>query len=95
MFEAAIEAGADDVEVLDDVYLIVTKTNNLSNVREELGKKFGDPISAKFHWKAKNVVELEGEKAQTILKMVDALEDCDDVQSVTGNYVLPPSLRGA
>ncbi len=88
IFEAALEAGADDIEVLEDVYLIITAIDNLSHVREALSKKFGDPISAKFDWKAKNIVELEGEKAETILKMVDALEDCDDVQLVTGNYVV-------
>ncbi len=92
IFEAAIESGADDIEVLEDIYLIITQTSNLSHVREELSKKFGDPISAKFDWKAKNIVEMEGEKAETILKMVDALEDCDDVQLVTGNYLISENL---
>ncbi len=93
MFESAIEAGADDIESLDDMHLVFTATENLSAVREKLAAKYGDPQSAKFEWKAKNLSEISDlEKAQKLLKMVDALEDCDDVQNVTGNYSFAPSI---
>jgi YebC/PmpR family DNA-binding regulatory protein len=92
MFEAALEAGANEVETLEDVHIVITAMDDLSVVRDALVKKFGDPISAKFDWKAKNTLELDLEKAQTIMKMVDALEDCDDVQMVTGNYVIPDDV---
>jgi len=56
-------------------------------VRDNLTKKYGDAISAKLDWKAKNLNEITDlETAQKIIKMVDLLEDCDDVQAVTGNY---------
>ena len=92
MFEAVIEAGAEEVESLEDIHVIITQTDNLAEVRDNLTAKYGDPLSAKLDWKAKNTVELEIDKATTILKMVDALEDCDDVQSVTGNYVISDEI---
>ncbi len=87
MFEAALEAGAEEVEFSDDIHVVITSVDKLAVVRDALVAKFGDPLSAKLSWKPKNVIELDAEKSQTIMKMVDALEDCDDVQSVTGNYV--------
>ncbi|NBX53243.1 MAG: YebC/PmpR family DNA-binding transcriptional regulator [Proteobacteria bacterium] len=88
IFESAIEAGADDVEINDDFYLIVTKPENFIVVRDILTKQFGDATSAKLDWKAKNLIEISDiDQAQKILKMIDLLEDCDDVQNVTGNYI--------
>lgn len=93
MFEAALEAGAEEVESVPEVHIVITAIDNLSQVRDALSKKFGDPLSAKFDWKAKTTVEiLDLEPAQKLMKMIDALEDCDDVQSVTGNYVIPDEI---
>jgi len=93
MFEAAIEAGADDVESSDDGYFIFTSTDNLAAVRDKLTIKFGELQSAKFEWKAKNITEISDlEQAQKLFKMIDALEDCDDVQYVTGNYTIAPDI---
>ena len=88
MFEAALEAGADDVESSADLHVIISPTEKFSVVRDALIEKFkADPSSAKLDWKAKVVNEITDlEQAQKLLKMVDALEDCDDVQNVTGNY---------
>lgn len=89
MFEAALEAGADEVESSNEIHAILTKPENFSLVRDELMKKFGDPLSARLDWKAKNSLEIsDPEQAQKLLKMIDALEDCDDVQMVTGNYLI-------
>jgi YebC/PmpR family DNA-binding regulatory protein len=88
MFEAALEAGASEVESSEDFHAVITQPENFSAVRDILIKKFGDPLSAKLDWKAKNTMEIADlEQAQKLLKMIDALEDCDDVQSVTGNYI--------
>lgn len=88
MFEAALEAGADEVESTPDVHVVITQPENFSAVRDALIKKFNDPISAKLDWKAKVTVDISDlEQAQKLMKLVDALEDCDDVQNVTGNYV--------
>lgn len=87
IFESAIEALAEDVEISDDSYIIISQPENFVAVRDNLTKKYGDAISAKLDWKAKNLNEITDlETAQKIIKMVDLLEDCDDVQTVTGNY---------
>ncbi len=88
MFEAALEAGAEEVESNAEIHVIITNPENFAAVRDALIAKFGDPISAKLDWRAKVVSEISDlESAQKLMKLVDALEDCDDVQSVTGNYV--------
>ncbi len=93
MFEAAIEAGADDVESSDDGYFIFTATDKLAAVRDKLTEKFGDAQGSKFEWKAKNIMEISDlEQAQKLFKMIDALEDCDDVQYVTGNYAIAEEI---
>jgi YebC/PmpR family DNA-binding regulatory protein len=88
MFEAALEAGAEEVESHNDLHVVITKPENFAEIRDILIKKFGDPISAKLDWKAKVAAEvIDLEQAQKLLKLIDNLEDCDDVQHVTGNYV--------
>jgi YebC/PmpR family DNA-binding regulatory protein len=86
MLEAAIEAGASDVESCADWHNIICEPDDFSNVRDLLIKKFGDPKSAKLIWKPKTLTELNLEQAEKIIKLVDNLEDNDDVQLVTGNY---------
>jgi YebC/PmpR family DNA-binding regulatory protein len=88
MFEAALEAGAEEVESSSEIHVVITTPENFAAVRDALIEKFSkDPISAKLDWKAKITNEINDlEQAQKLLKMIDALEDCDDVQVVTGNY---------
>lgn len=86
IFDAAIAAGADEIESNQDSHYIISAPQNLTKIRDALSAKFGDPISAKLYWKPKTTTELSFESAESVLKMIDALEDCDDVQSVTGNY---------
>lgn len=93
MFEAALEAGASEVESSEDLHLVITGIEDFAAVRDVLIEKFGDPLSAKFDWKAKNSMEVADlEQAQKLIKMLDALEDCDDVQMVTGNYVFTDEI---
>jgi len=92
MFEAALEAGARDVQSNNDWHIITCETANFSQVRDALITEFGDPITAKLDWTPKNTVELDFETAGKILKLVDLLEDNDDVQSVAGNYVIPDEV---
>jgi YebC/PmpR family DNA-binding regulatory protein len=93
MFEAALEAGANEVESSADYHVVITETEKFSAVRDALIEKFKDPLSAKLDWKATVSVEISDlEQAQKLLKMIDALEDCDDVQMVTGNYVFAEDI---
>ena len=86
MLEAAIEAGADDVESGEDSHLVYTAADALSEVATALEEKFGDAQSTKLIWKPQNSIDVSGDQAATLLKMLDALDDCDDVQNVYANF---------
>ncbi len=85
MFEAALEAGADNVESGEDGHDITCQPDDLNNVQEALANKFGDPETAKLDWNATTTTPADKELAEKILNLVDTLEDCDDVQSVATN----------
>ncbi len=89
MMEAAIEAGADDVQVEgegeDGQHVITGGLNALVEISGALAKKFGEPASAKFVWVAQNDVPVAGDAAQALVKLIGMLEDLDDVQQVYSN----------
>ncbi len=86
VFEAALEAGAEDVESGEDVHEIWTTMDALHEVSKALEASIGEAESAKLAWKPQTTVELDEKQASTLLKLIDALEDDDDVQTVWGNY---------
>lgn len=86
VFEAALEAGAEDVESSDDEHSIWTAMDSLHEVAKALEATLGEAESAKLAWKPQVLVEVDEANAATLLKMIDALEDDDDVQTVWGNY---------
>lgn len=86
MFEAALEAGADDVESTDDSHEVVCDPGSLNEVREALEARFGTPEQAALTWRPQNTVELEEDGAEKLFKLLEALEDSDDVQSVSANF---------
>lgn len=86
MFEAVIEAGGDNVETTDAAHIVNCPVEDFGTVRDALEQKFGEPESAKLVWNPNALTPLSGEAAQTMLKLVDTLEDNDDVQHVTGNF---------
>ncbi|WP_144097161.1 YebC/PmpR family DNA-binding transcriptional regulator [Croceicoccus sediminis] len=86
VLEAAIEAGADDVESSEDGHVIWTQMEALHEVSSELEKALGEAENVKLAWRPNITVECDEGTAQTLLKLVDALDDDDDVQTVWGNY---------
>ena len=86
MFEAALEAGAENVESGDDVHEIHCSTDGFASVRDTLEEKFGEPEKQGLIWKPNVTTPVDEEQAQSILKLIDALEDNDDVQNVTANF---------
>ena len=92
IFEIALEIGATDVISNQEQHIIICNTEDFSQVRDALITKFGDPQVARLDWKPKNTIELDLETATKILKLLDDLEDNDDVQLVTGNYVIPDDI---
>ncbi len=92
MFEAALEAGADNCETNADQHTITTSIEGFIAARDALEKKFGAPESAKFTWLPKNTVSVSDEHATAILKLIDVLEDNDDVQEVFSNFEISEAL---
>ena len=86
IFEAALEAGADNVESDEDGHIIYTESTDLAEVTKALEANVGEPKSARLSWKAQTPVSVDEDAAQTLLKLLDALDDNDDVQNVYGNY---------
>lgn len=86
MLEAAIESGAIDVESSQEEHNIFCTDGDLNNVSNALELQFGESISSKLIWRPQTTTELGLEEAEKILKLIDALEDDDDVQNVTANF---------
>lgn len=86
MFEAALEAGAADVASDGDGHTITCAPDDFAAVRDALVEKFGDPVEARLDWKPTTTTELDEVTAATMLKLIDVLEDNDDVQSVSSNF---------
>ncbi len=86
MFEQALEAGASDVSSDEDGHEISCAPDDFAQVRDALVEKFGDPAEASLDWKPNTTTELDEQNASTMLKLIDVLEDNDDVQSVSSNF---------
>jgi YebC/PmpR family DNA-binding regulatory protein len=86
VMEAAIEAGADDVESdAEEGHTIYTAFEQLSEVAQALEAALGEPKSTGIVWRPKSLTPLAGDAAATLMKLIDALEDDDDVQNVYSN----------
>ncbi len=86
MLDAAIDAGADDVQSSEEMHEIYCAFDQLAEVASALEAKFGEPEAAKPTWKPQNTIEVASDKAETLMKLMDALDDCDDVQNVYANF---------
>ena len=86
MFEAALEAGASDVESSDSGHEVICALEDLNVVREALETHFGPPEEAALTWKPQSTVPIGEEDVGTLFKLLEALEDSDDVQTVSANY---------
>ena len=92
MLEAAIEAGADDVESTAGHHEVTCGTHAFFAVRDALEARFGAPEAAKLDWRATLLVTLDEDRGITVLKLIEALEENDDVQAVYANFDLPDEL---
>ncbi len=86
VFEAALEAGAEDVQSSDESHEITTAPDDLVAVRNGLETAFGAPSSAKLAWRPQTLTPIEGDKAATLFKLLEVLDEHDDVQTVFANY---------
>ena len=86
MLEAAIEAGADDCETDAEAHWLTTSVNSYHETLAALEKKFGPAKASSIVWRPQNTVEVDEEKGEKLLKLINSLEDSDDVQNVYANF---------
>lgn len=86
VMEAAIEAGAEDVVSDEDGHTIYCAFEDMNDVSKALEEVLGPAESVKAIWKPQNTIEVDEEKAQSLMKLIDTLEDDDDVQNVYSNF---------
>ncbi len=92
MLEAAIEAGADDVASAESGHEIYASQETFREVAKALETKFGEPRKAALTWKPQNTVAVDDEIGEKLLKLIDLLNEHDDVQNVYANFEVSDSL---
>jgi len=92
MLEAAIDAGAEDVTSNEDSHQVITTPETLNDVAKALEAKFGEPRRSLMLWKPQNTVALDDEAGEKILKLMESLDDSDDVQNVYANFEVSDAL---
>jgi YebC/PmpR family DNA-binding regulatory protein len=92
MLEAAIEAGADDVISSEAGHEIYAAPDSYRDVAKALEQKFGEPRKAALTWKPQNTVPIDDEKGEKLLKLIETLNEHDDVQNVYANFEVSDAL---
>ncbi len=92
VFEAAVNAGADNVEPIDNLFEVSCPMDAFAAVRDSLIETLGDPLEAKIMWRPLNTTVVNEDQAKTLFKMIDTLEDSDDVQNVYTNVEIPEDI---
>jgi len=90
--EAAVEAGAEDVQSSENSFEVVTALESLREVAQLLEAKFGEPRKAGLVWKPQSTISVDDETGEKILRLVGMLEDNDDVQNVYANFEVSDAL---
>ena len=92
MLEAAIEAGADDVVSGPEEHEVITSVEALRDAQKELEAKFGEPEKAAIVWRPQNTVAVGDEQGEKLLKLIENLNEHDDVQNVYANFEVSDAL---
>jgi YebC/PmpR family DNA-binding regulatory protein len=92
MFEASLEAGAEDVESTEFGHTVTCAPDDLSDVRDGLEAQFGPPEEARLDWRPQSEIPVEDGSAETLLKLLEALDESDDVQHVAANFSMADDI---
>jgi YebC/PmpR family DNA-binding regulatory protein len=92
MLEAAIEAGADDVVSGEGGHVVTCEATALNEVAKALEARFGPPRKAALTWKPQNTIAVDDEAGEKLLKLIEILEESDDVQNVYANFEISEGL---
>lgn len=85
IMEIILEAGADDIQTEEDFFEVSTSIESFESVRKALAEKGLEIENASLQWVAKNMIEVKGEDSEKVMKLIESLEDLDDVQNVYSN----------
>jgi YebC/PmpR family DNA-binding regulatory protein len=88
----ALEAGAEDVRPVEAIFEVLTDTETFEAVKQEIAAKGIEPASAEISLIPQTTVRLEGNQARQLLKLMDELEEHDDVQNVYANFDIPEEV---
>ncbi|MFW5870035.1 MAG: YebC/PmpR family DNA-binding transcriptional regulator [Candidatus Sumerlaeota bacterium] len=92
LMEAALEAGAEDIQTEDEVFVVESEWTEMMNVRQELEKAGFTISSAEVTMVPDNTVAVEGKDAETLMKLIGELEEMDDVNTVSANYEIDDAV---
>jgi YebC/PmpR family DNA-binding regulatory protein len=92
MFEAALDAGADDVVSSENGHEVYAAQDHFGSVAKALEAKFGEPRKATLVWRPQNTVSVDDEQGEKLLKLIENLNDHDDVQNVYANFEISDAL---
>jgi YebC/PmpR family DNA-binding regulatory protein len=92
MLEAAIEAGADDVSSSEEGHEVVCAQDSYGEVAKALEARFGEPTRTGLIWKAQNTIDVDDETGEKLIRLVEVIQDQDDVQHVYVNFALSEAL---
>jgi transcriptional/translational regulatory protein YebC/TACO1 len=92
MLDAAIEAGADDVVSSENGHEIYAGQESFHEVAKALEAKFGEPRKATLTWKPQNTIAVDDDKGEKLLKLIETLNEHDDVQNVYANFEISDAL---
>jgi YebC/PmpR family DNA-binding regulatory protein len=92
MFEAALDAGADDVVSNENGHEIYAAPDRFGSVAKALEAKFGEPRKSSLVWRPQNTVAIDDEQGEKLLKLIETLNEHDDVQNVYANFEISDAL---
>jgi len=92
MFEAALEAGADDVVSNESTHEAYAAQDHFGSVAKALEAKFGEPRKASLVWRPQNTVAVDDQQGEKLLKLIETLSEHDDVQNVYANFEVSDAL---
>ena len=92
MLEAAIDAGAEECVSSEEGHEFIATLEDFGSVRDALEAKLGEPQSARIEWRSKTMTAVGDDAGETLVKLLDVLDEHDDVQNVYGNYELSDTL---
>jgi len=86
LFDFVVENGSQDLETNEDEHVVYCEQSDLNNLNEKIINKFGQTNSSELIWKSENTIDVNKDTAEKLFKLLNSLEDNEDVQGVSSNF---------